>query len=78
MLYRSENKEAMLDILKERMSGIADCIMSLLDNGYIPNRKKYTIFDLISILIDSYENIDLFSEEQQAKLDNIYNKVIKL
>ena len=78
MLYRSKNKEAMLDILEHRMSGVADCIVVLLDGGYIPNKNKYTILDWSAILIDAYENIDVLSEEQHKKLDSLYNRVLKL
>lgn len=78
MLYEPKLKQAMLDVLKNRMSGIADCIQVLFAEGYIPNKNKMTILNWSSILIDAYENIDVLSSEQQKKLDNIYNKVIKL
>ena len=78
MLYEPNLKQAMLDVLEERMSGIADCIQSLFDNGYIPNKNKMTILSWSSILIDAYENVDVLSEEQHNKLDNLYNKVLKL
>lgn len=78
MLYEPKLKQAMLDVLENRMSGIADCIQVLFAEGYIPNKNKMTILNWSSILIDAYENIDVLSSEQQKKLDNIYNKVIKL
>ena len=78
MLYEAKLKQVMLDVLEERMSGIADCIVVLIDSGYIPNKNKTTILDWSSILIDAYENIDVLSEEQHKKLDIIYNKVLKL
>jgi hypothetical protein len=78
MLYEPNLKEAMLDVLENRMSGIADCIQVLFDNGYIPNKNKMTILNWTAILIDSYENVDVLSIEQHNKLDNIYNRVLKL
>lgn len=78
MMYEQKLKQAMLDVLEERMSGIANCITILIEEGYIPNKNKYTIFDWNSILIDAYENIDILSKEQQNKLDILYNKVLKL
>ena len=78
MLYEPNLKQAMLDVLENRMSGIADCIIVLFDNGYVPNKNKYTILNWSSILIDAYENVDILSEEQHNKLDIIYNKVLKL
>lgn len=78
MLYDDNLRQAMLAILERRMAGIANCISALLEEGYIPNKNKYTIFDFTSIIIDAYENIDILSEEQQRKLDILYNKVLRL
>lgn len=78
MLYDIKLKETMLDVLQSRMSGIADSIQMLFNEGYNLNKNKITILDWTSILIDAYENVDLLSSEQQIKLDNIYNKVLKL
>ena len=78
MLYEPTLKDTMLDVLENRMSGIADCIQVLFDNGYIPNKNKMTILNWTAILIDAYENVDVLSIEQHNKLDNIYNKVLKL
>lgn len=78
MLYEPKLKQAMLDILEERVSGIANCITALFEEGYVPNKNKYTIVDWTSILINAYENVDVLSEEQHKKLDILYNKVLKL
>ena len=78
MLYEPNLKDTMLDVLENRMSGIADCIQILFDNGYIPNKNKMTILNWTAILIDAYENVDVLSIEQHNKLDNIYNRVLKL
>jgi hypothetical protein len=77
MLYEPNLKETMLDVLENRTSSIADCIQLLFTEGYIPNKNKFIILNWSSILIDAYENIDLFSAEQQDALDRIYNKVLK-
>ena len=78
MLYKSDLKETMLDVLENRVSGIADCIQALFEQGYIPSNNKRNILAWSSILIDAYENIDVLSVEQHTKLDNLYNKVLKL
>ena len=77
MMYESYLNKTMLDVLENRMSGIADSITVLIDKGYIPNKNKMTILNWTPILIDAYENIALFTEEQQNKLDKIYEKIIK-
>lgn len=78
MLYNKDLQNAMLDVLENRMSGIACCIEALVAEGYIPNKNKYTILNWSAILIAAYENVDVLSKEQQTKLDNLYNKVINL
>lgn len=78
MLYDNKLKEAMVDILNNRISAIADTIQVLLNEGYVPNKNKNTILSWSSILIDAYQNVDILSKEQQDKLDNIYNKILKL
>lgn len=77
MMYESYLNKAMLDVLENRMSGIADSITVLIDKGYVPNKNKMTVLNWTPILIDAYENIALFTEEQQNKLDKIYEKIIK-
>lgn len=77
MMYESYLNKAMLDVLENRMSGIADSILVLIDKGYVPNKNKMTILNFTPILINAYENIALFTEEQQNKLDKIYDKIIK-
>ena len=77
-MYDLEIKNAVLDTLENRVSGIADCIQMLFNEGYIPNKNKITILDWSSILFNAYENIDLFTEQQQINLDNICNKILKL
>lgn len=78
MLYENKITDTMLDVLQDRMSGIADCIQLLIKEGYLPNKNKTIILNWSSILLDAYENIDVFSKEQQKKLDILYNKVLKL
>lgn len=78
MLYEPILRQAMLDVLEERMSSIADCIQALFEQGYIPNKNKMTILNWSAILIDAYENVDVLNKEQHNKLDIIYNEVLKL
>ena len=78
MLYEENMKQAMLVVLQDKMTGIANCIQALIENGYQPNRIKSIKLAWSSILIDAYENADVLSKEQHNKLDVIYNKVLKL
>lgn len=78
MLYDETLKKVVLDVLENRVSGIANCITGLNELGYTPNKSKLDILGWVMILIDAYENIDIFSEEQQHNLDIINNKVLNL
>lgn len=78
MLYEEKLKTVVLDVLENRISGIADSINVLVAEGYVPNKNKRTILDWSIILLHAYENIDIFDKEQQDKIDIIYNKVITL
>lgn len=78
MLYDNEIKETTLGILEERVLSVVDLSITLIAEGYIPNKNKTTKLQWSSILIDAFENIDVLSEEQHRKLENLYNKVISL
>lgn len=78
MLYDKELTNAMVGVLENRVPAIATHITALLEQGYIPNKNKTTILNWSTILIHAYENIDVFSKEQQNKLDVLYNRVLKL
>ena len=78
MLYDGKLKGAMLSVLQDRILSIASCINDLNENGYTPNKKKITILSWATILTHAYENVDVFSKQQQQNLDIVYNKVIKL
>lgn len=78
MSYDNGLKLAMLNVLKNRMLSISSCIIALSNEGYIPNKNKINILNWSSILINAYRNIDSFSKEQQDKLDDVCNKVLKL
>lgn len=78
MLYDKSIKQEKLDILKDRVSSFNRIVVKLLKEGYTPNKNKTTIINWSSILIHAYENIDVLDKERQAKIDNLFDKVISL
>ena len=78
MLYEDSIKQEVLGTLDERVSSITDCMVALMNEGYVPNKNKTTILNWSSILIHAYQNMDVLSKEQHIAIDNIYNKVINL
>lgn len=78
MLYKDSSKQEILTTLENRVVGISDCIVALIDEGYVPNKNKDVILKWSGILIHAYQNIDVLSKEQQDNLDNLYNRIISL
>jgi len=78
MVYELKMKKIMLEVLADKISSIAACILALLEEGYIPNKKKAEVINWSMILSNVYNNIEIFDEEEQTKADSLYNKVIRL
>lgn len=78
MLYDAEKKQDMLDTLNNRVSSIVDVCVSLIQEGYIPNKNKFNKLSWTTIMIDTFDNIDILSVEQHNKLETLYNKVMAL
>lgn len=78
MLYDVEKKQIMLDALNARVSSIVDVCIALIQEGYIPNKKKSEKLSWSIILIDAFDNIDVLSIEQHNKLEKLYSEVMML
>lgn len=77
MVYENEEqRQEILDTLNTRVSSISLCVLRLLEQGYLPNERKKCLLSLAPILIDAYNNILIFNEDQQASLDKIYEFLI--
>lgn len=69
---------SMLSVLVHRTLSISNVIVKLNEEGYIPNKNKYTILQFCDILYGFYKNVDSFDDDIVAKMDILYNKVMKL
>lgn len=78
MLYDAEKKQNMLDTLNNRVSSIVDICVALINEGYIPNKNKYVKLSWTAIMIDTINNMDIFSSKQQTNIENLYNKIMML
>lgn len=78
MLYDEDKREQMLEAAKAKVSSVVDLCVALAQEGYIPNKNKFTKISWAGILIDAFDNIDVLSVEQHNKLENIYSKVLSL
>lgn len=78
MLYDAEKKQNMLDTLNNRVSSIVGVCVALVNEGYNLNKSKLNKLSWATIMIDAFDNIDIFSVEQHNKLETLYNKVMTL
>jgi hypothetical protein len=78
MLYDAEKKQDMLDTLNNRVSSIVDVCVALAEEGYIPNKNKYVKLSWCSIMLDTVNNMDVFSSKQQTNIENLYSKIMML
>lgn len=75
-MYDSNMRKAMLDILENRVSSIASCIIYLNQQGYVPNKVKFNLLGLVNILYATYIQIDSLNEDEQKQLDILFNNIV--
>ena len=74
-MYNDVIKKNILDDLKSKAMNIVNTSIALTSQGYLVNKSKYIRLDWSSILLHAFENIDIFSKEQQNNIERLYNKV---
>lgn len=75
MSYNVELKEEIVSALENRVLTIIRIMLSLNEEGYEINNNKLVLFNFSSILIHAFENIGVFTEEQQKHLELLFNRV---
>ena len=74
-MYNDVIKKNILDDLESKTMSIVNTSIALASQGYLVNKSKYIRLDWSSILLHAFENIDIFSKEQQNNIERLYNKV---
>ena len=74
-MYNDVIKKNILDDLESKAMSIVNTSIALASQGYLVNKSKYIRLDWSSILLHAFENIDVFSKEQQNNIERLYNKV---
>lgn len=74
-MYNDVIKKNILDDLESKTMSIVNTSIVLASQGYLVNKSKYIRLDWSSILLHAFENIDIFSKEQQNNIERLYNKV---
>ena len=74
-MYNDVIKKNILDDLENKAMSIVNTSIALASQGYLVNKSKYIRLDWSSLLLHAFENIDIFSKEQQNNIERLYNKV---
>lgn len=74
-MYNDVIKKNILDDLESKAMNIVNTSIVLASQGYLVNKSKYIRLDWSSLLLHAFENIDIFSKEQQNNIECLYNKV---
>jgi hypothetical protein len=77
-MYNDEIRKNIIDDLESKALSVANTAIALASQGYLINKNKYIKLDWTSVLIHAFENINVLSEEQQNKVELLYNKISKL
>lgn len=77
-MYNDEIRKTIITDLEGKEISIIENAIFLATQGYVVNRAKYLKLDWTSIILNAFENINVFSEEQQHKIELLYNKLSTL
>lgn len=77
-MYNDELRKSIITDLESKELSIVNTIAVLASQGYVINQAKHIKLDWTSIILNAFENINVFSEEQQYKIELLYNKISTL
>lgn len=77
-MYNDEIRKTIITDLERKEISIVENAVFLASQGYVVNRAKYVKLDWTSIVLNAFENINVFSEEQRHKIELLYNKLSTL
>lgn len=74
-MYDDVIKTNTIDSLENKVVSIVNTSVALSSQGYLVNKNKYIKLDWSSIMIHAFENIYVLDEEQQRRVELLYNKI---
>ena len=77
-MYNDDLRKSIITDLESKELNIVNTVVVLASQGYVINQAKHIKFDWTSIILNAFENINVFSEEQQHKIELLYNKLSTL
>ena len=77
-MYNDDLRKSIITDLESKELSIVNTAVVLASQGYVINQVKHIKLDWTSIILNAFENINVFSEEQQHKIELLYNKISTL
>ena len=77
-MYNDKLRKTIITNLESKELSIVNTAIVLASQGYVINQAKHIKLDWTSIILNAFENINVFSEEQQHKIELLYNKLSTL
>ena len=77
-MYNDDLRKSIITDLESKELNIVNTVVVLASQGYVVNQAKHIKLDWTSIILNAFENINVFSEEQQHKIELLYNKLSTL
>ena len=77
-MYNDDLHKSIITDLESKELNIVNTVVVLASQGYVINQAKHIKLDWTSIILNAFENINVFSEEQQHKIELLYNKISTL
>ena len=77
-MYNDDLRKSIITDLESKELNVVNTVVVLASQGYVINQAKHTKLDWASIILNAFENINVFSEEQQHKIELLYNKLSTL
>ena len=74
-MYNDEIRKTIIDDLEGKELSLVNTAVALASQGYLVNKSKYVRLDWTSIILNAFENIHILSDEQQHKVELLYNKL---
>ena len=76
-MYDEAVSDKFIDSLEQKALNVVTATVALTAQGYVVNKAKKVTLEWSSILLHAFENIAIFSDEQQQNIEHLYNNLTK-
>lgn len=77
MLYNEEIKNSIISELQNKAISLACNAINLSELGFHQS-ENFMALQATQMLLNAYENVDVFSQKQQDEIDYLYNTIRRL